>query len=214
MTDQSLQQPASQEGGLRRFLLEIGPVALFFIVNKFYDRWMGVSEEIAAQNNDALIAATAVLIGATLISLVISWVVEKRVPIAGVLTAVLVSLFGGMTIYFDDELFIKLKPTIVNLLFAAILFGGLLFKKSLLKMLMGQALQLTEKAWFTLTWRWAVFFIFLAGVNEVVWRNFSTDFWVGFKLWGMTPLSFLFMMTQLPLILKNQIETTEPVSKD
>ena len=118
----------------------------------------------------------------------------------------IVLLFGGLTIYFDNDVFFKMKPTIINVLFAVILYGGILVNKPLLKYLLGAALKLEEAGWKILTQRWIGFFIALAVLNEIVWRTQSTDVWVNFKVFGILPITFIFTMTQFPLIKKYQIE--------
>jgi intracellular septation protein len=118
----------------------------------------------------------------------------------------IVLLFGGLTIYFDNDVFFKMKPTIINVLFAVILYGGILINKPLLKYLLGAALKLEETGWKILTQRWIGFFIALAVLNEIVWRTQSTDVWVNFKVFGILPITFIFTMTQFPLIKKYQIE--------
>ena len=118
----------------------------------------------------------------------------------------IVLIFGGLTIYFDNEVFIKMKPTIINLVFAVILYGGMLVRKPLLKILLGAALKLEEEGWRILTYRWIGFFIALAILNEIVWRTQSTDIWVNFKVFGILPITFIFTMSQFPLIKKYQIE--------
>ena len=118
----------------------------------------------------------------------------------------IVLIFGGLTIYFNDEMFIKMKPTIINALFAIILYGGVMLKKPLLKYLLGAALRLEEQGWKILTQRWIAFFIALAVLNEIVWRTQSTDIWVNFKVFGILPITFIFTMSQFPLIKKYQIE--------
>ena len=118
----------------------------------------------------------------------------------------IVLIFGGLTIYFDNEVFIKMKPTIINLIFAIILYGGMLVKKPLLKILLGAALRLEEEGWRILTYRWIGFFIALAVLNEIVWRTQTTDIWVNFKVFGILPITFIFTMTQFPLIKKHQID--------
>ena len=120
--------------------------------------------------------------------------------------ATIVLLFGGLTIYFDNETFFKMKPTIINLLFAAILFGGAIIKKHLLKFLLGAALKLEDTGWKILTQRWIAFFIALAILNEIIWRTQSTDIWVNFKVFGILPITFIFTITQFSLIKKYQIE--------
>ena len=118
----------------------------------------------------------------------------------------IILIFGGLTIYFDNDVFFKMKPTIINILFAVILYGGILINKPLLKYLLGAALKLEEAGWKILTQRWIGFFIALAVLNEIVWRTQSTDVWVNFKVFGILPITFIFTMTQFPLIKKYQIE--------
>ena len=143
---------------------------------------------------------------ATVIAVLFSYILEKKIPIMPTVGAGIVLIFGGLTIYFDNEIFIKMKPTIINLIFAIILYGGMLVKKPLLKILLGAALRLEEKGWTILTYRWIGFFIALAVLNEIVWRTQTTDIWVNFKVFGILPITFLFTMTQLPLIKKHQID--------
>jgi intracellular septation protein len=171
---------------LLKFALELGPLLVFFIAN----------------SRAGLFWGTGLFMGATAVSLIVSWILIRRVPIMPLVTGVVVLIFGGLTLYLQDELFIKLKPTIVNLLFAGALFAGLYFRKSLLAVVFEAAFDLTDEGWRKLTWRWAFFFVFLAVLNEVIWRNFSTDFWVGFKVWGTMPLTFLFALCQVPLLQK------------
>ena len=173
-----------------KLLIDIGPLAVFFI---FYTR-SGLQEAILP------------LMIATVISVIISYILENKIPIMPTLGATIVLIFGGLTIYFNDETFIKMKPTIINAVFAVILYGGVLFNKSLLKYLLGAAIKLEDKGWKILTQRWIAFFIALAVLNEIVWRTQSTDFWVNFKVFAILPITFIFTMTQFPLIKKYQIE--------
>jgi len=143
---------------------------------------------------------------ATVIAVLFSYILEKKIPIMPTVGAGIVLLFGGLTIYFDNDVFFKMKPTIINVLFALILYGGILINKSLLKYLLGSALKLEETGWKILTQRWIGFFIALAVLNEIVWRTQSTDIWVNFKVFGILPITFMFTMTQFPLIKKYQIE--------
>ena len=174
-----------------KLFIDIGPLAVFFIYYK-------VSGD--------LIDAILPLMLATIISVVISYILEKRIPIMPTLGAGIVIIFGGLTIIFDNKIFIFMKPTIINIIFAAILYGGIILKKPLLKYLLGSALKLEEEGWSILTQRWAAFFIALAVLNEIVWRTMSEEFWVSFKVFGILPITFIFTMTQFPLIKKYQVE--------
>jgi len=181
--------PAKQ--GLK-LLVEIGPLVVFFVANSQYD----------------IFAATAAFMVATAISLLASRLIFKRVPAMPLVTGIFVFLMGGLTLYLHDELFIKLKPTITNVLFASILLGGLAYGHSLLKYLFSDVFQLQDEGWRKLTLRWALFFLFLAVLNEIVWRMFSTDFWVAFKVFGIMPLTLIFSIFQLGLMQRYQIDTT------
>ena len=174
-----------------RLFIDIGPLVVFFIYYK-------VSGD--------LIDAILPLMLATIISVVISYILEKRIPIMPTLGAGIVVIFGGLTIIFDNKIFIFMKPTIINIIFAAILYGGIILKKPLLKYLLGSALKLEEEGWTILTQRWTAFFIALAVLNEIVWRTMSEEFWVSFKVFGILPITFIFTMTQFPLIKKYQVE--------
>eukprot|EP00873_Tetraselmis_striata_P031876 jgi/Tetstr1/452140/TSEL_039176.t1 len=136
------------------------------------------------------------------ISLALSKLILKTIPVMPLVTGVVVLVFGGMTLYFQDALFIKLKPTITNVLFGSVLLGGLVFGQSLLRYVFGEVYKLKDRGWYLMTLRWGIFFFFLALVNEVVWRNFSDDFWVAFKVWGIMPMTMVFAMSQLPLLNK------------
>ena len=175
---------------LYKLLIDIGPLAVFFI---FYTR-------------SGLQASILPFMVATVIAVLFSYILEKKIPIMPTVGAAIVLLFGGLTIYFDNDVFFKMKPTIINVLFAVILYGGILINKPLLKYLLGAALKLEETGWKILTQRWIGFFIALAVLNEIVWRTQSTDIWVNFKVFGILPITFIFTMTQFPLIKKYQIE--------
>jgi len=169
-----------------KLALDLGPLLLFFFANaKLGIFW-----------------ATGVFMAAVLVSLVVSYVLIRRLPVMAVVSAIIVTVFGGLTIALENDTFIKVKPTIIYLLFAGILFGGLIFKKPLLEIAFDQVFHLTEEGWRKLTMRWAVFFLALAVLNEIVWRNFSTDTWVSFKVFGALPLTFVFAMLQMPLLNK------------
>ena len=175
---------------ISKLLIDIGPLAVFFI---FYSR------------SDLKSAIIPFMI-ATIIAVLFSYIMEKKIPVMPTVGAFIILIFGGLTIYFDNEVFFKMKPTIINLLFALILYGGMIVKKPLLKFLLGAAIKLEDVGWKILTQRWISFFIALAIINEIVWRTQSTDIWVNFKVFGILPITFIFTMTQFPLIKKYQIE--------
>ena len=175
---------------ISKLLIDIGPLAVFFI---FYLR-------------SDLKSAIIPLMIATIIAVLFSYIMEKKIPVMPTVGAFIILIFGGLTIYFDNEVFFKMKPTIINLLFALILYGGMIVKKPLLKFLLGAAIKLEDEGWKILTQRWISFFIALAILNEIVWRTQSTDIWVSFKVFGILPITFIFTMIQFPLIKKYQIE--------
>jgi len=194
----------------RRFLLEIGPLAVFFFTYVGWDYAFPPPAPLApGAVSPGLMAATAVLMAAVVVSLALSYKWERRVPLMPLVTAVMVLIFGGLTLILRDEIFIKMKPTIVNALFAATLFVGIAFGKSFLQPLLGHTLQLDHRGWRILSWRWAFFFVFLACLNEFIWRSFSTDFWVSFKAWGMFPLTLVFAVAQVPLIQRHALEVPQ-----
>ena len=200
-----------------KLAIEAGPLVVFFVVNgrdglpELRNLWLPEGGTQMAEQG--LFEATGAFMIATLVALVTGWVLERRLPVMPLVSGIFVVFFGGLTLVLADETFIKLKPTLVNTLFAVILFGGLLTGRSLLKPLFGAAVQLTDQGWRKLTLRWAIFFVVLAVLNEIVWRNFTTDFWVSFKLFGIMPLTFLFAASQTPLFLREQIEdAVEPSS--
>ena len=159
-----------------------------------------------------ILTATASLVVASLVALAVSWAALRRVPWLPLLAAVVLSIFGGLTLIFEDDLFIKIKPTIVQLLFALVLLGGLAIRKVWLKMVIGRAVSLPDTAWRTLTIRFAVFFVIMALANEVVWRSFSTDLWVTFDTFGQMAITFVFVACQYPFIARNYIEDEEETS--
>lgn len=176
-----------------KMALEVGPLLLFFVTNAKF----------------GIFTATAVFMVAIVIALTYSYVKLKHIPTLPLVTGVVVLVFGGLTLYLEDEMFIKIKPTIVNTLFSLVLFGGLAFKKSYLKSVLDTALSLDDEGWRKLTWRWAWFFLLLAVINEAVWRTQTTDMWVNFKVFAIMPLTVVFSFTQLPLIFRHQIETED-----
>ncbi len=199
-----------QEKQVNPFLkmaLELGPLVVFFLANKYGDA-LAQAFPVLQPLGGKIFVGTALFMVAMVISLVASRILLGTLPVMPLVTGFFVLVFGGLTLYLQNETFIKLKPTIVNLIFATILLGGLMFGKSLLAYVFDSAFKLDDAGWKKLTLRWGLFFIVLAIINEVVWRNFSTDFWVTFKVWGTMPLSFLFMMAQLPLLKQH---STEPL---
>ena len=169
---------------LIKLLIDVGPLVAFF----------------AAYAKAGIYWATGVLMIATVIALVASRTLTGRFAPAPLLTAVLVVVFGGLTFFLEDPRFIMIKPTIINLFFAGALGFGLLTQRSFLKLIMGEAVQLTDEGWRKLTVRWLVFFLVLAVTNEIVWRNFSEATWVSFKAWGILPITLLFAFAQIGLI--------------
>jgi intracellular septation protein len=169
-----------------KLVLDIGPLVLFFVANARF----------------GIYAATGAFMVAVLIALAVSYALTRHVALMPVVTAVIVLVFGGLTLILHDDLFIKLKPTIIYVLFGGTLLVGLLLDKPFLSIVFDQMFHLTDEGWRKLTWRWVIFFFALAVLNEFVWRNFSTDTWVSFKLFGVVPLTFLFGALQYPLIMK------------
>lgn len=169
-----------------KLVLDIGPLVLFFAINA----------------KVGIYAATAVFMVTVVAAFIVDYVLTKRIAIMPLVTAVVVLIFGGLTIVLHDVTFIKVKPTIIYVLFGGALLVGLAMGKPLLGIVFDSVFDLTEEGWRKLTWRWALFFLALAVLNEIVWRNFSTDVWVSFKLFGVVPLTFLFGAAQLPLLTK------------
>ena len=187
------QEPEISATQLIKMLLEIGPLVVFFLVNSQADKFI-------ANPKHAIFWGTGAFMVATVIALVASKLLMGRIPIMPLVSGFFVLVFGGLTIYLQDAVFIKMKPTIVNTLFAVILFGGLFYGQALLKYLFGEVFRLTDEGWRVLTFRWACFFIVLALVNEVVWRMYSTEFWISFKIWGIMPLTMVFAIAQIGLL--------------
>ena len=187
---------------IAKLALEFGPLLVFFLANQFGEELFGVGKQ------GKIFWATGIFMVATFVALATSKLLYGRIPTMPLVSGVFVGIFGGLTLWLQEELFIKLKPTIVNLLFAAILFAGLLSGRSLLKHLFGEVFQLREPGWRILTFRWACFFVLLALLNEIVWRGFSTEFWAGFKLFGILPITMAFAISQIGLLkrydLRNQ----------
>lgn len=187
-----------QQNPTLKLVLEMGPLVLFFITNYKF----------------GIFPATAVLMVGVVAALIASWILTRHLPIMPVVTAVAVVFFGGLTFLFHDDLFIKLKPTIVNAIFGTALLGALAFGKALLPVLLDSVLQLTEEGWRKLTLRWGLFFYLLAIINEVVWRTQTTDFWVSFKAFGIMPLTIVFALAQVPLILRYELKKDDVADRD
>jgi intracellular septation protein len=198
--------PARKEiNPLLKLVLELGPLMVFFFANA---RGEWLIERFPALSNigEPIFIATALFMAATAIALAASWILVRSLPIMPLISGIVVLIFGALTLWLHNETFIKMKPTIVNALFGVILLGGLYFGKSLLGYVFDSAFKLNAEGWRKLTMRWGIFFIFLAVLNEVVWRSFSTDFWVAFKVWGTMPITLLFTFAQMPLVMKYSIE--------
>lgn len=183
-----------QSNGGRKLAEELGPLAVFFILNARGAQWLDRPE------SDGLLIATAGFMLAIAVALISTYARGAKPNNMTLASAGFIFVFGGMTLFLQDETFIKMKPTLVYLLFATILGIGLLRGRSYLKNLMGQMLPMDDAGWLTLTQRWTVFFAFLAVLNEAIWRTQSTDIWVNFKVFGFLPLTFVFMMAQMPLL--------------
>ena len=178
---------------LLKFITDFGPLLIFFFF--YYD-----------SNKDLKVAIPPFII-ATIISLVVVWFLEKKIPMVPLLGGVLITLFGGLTIYFDNPVFIYIKPTIINLLFGlALLFGKYFTNEPILKKMLGKSIALTNEGWEILNKRWMIFFFVVAILNELVWRTQSEEFWVNFKVWGLLPITFIFTAFQVSIITKHKID--------
>jgi intracellular septation protein len=190
-----------------KLVLDIGPLLLFFVANSRPALFLPLigpflPAGIASGERVGIFVATAVFMIAVVAALVISYSLTRHLPVMPLVTAAVVLVFGSLTLFLHDELFIKLKPTIIYVLFGGVLLGGLAFGKSLLGVVFDSVFHLTEEGWRKLTFRWAMFFFGLAILNEIVWRTQTTDFWVSFKVFGVLPLTFLFAALQFPLMTK------------
>ncbi|MCA0400836.1 MAG: septation protein A [Proteobacteria bacterium] len=203
--------PASQPGQqnpLVKLALEMGPLILFFAANSKPD-WFRplvgavLGHNLVASEKSSILIATAVFMAAMTLSLIVAWVLHRKLPIMPLVSGAVVLIFGSLTLILQDDLFIKLKPTIVNCLFGAVLLGGLAFGKPLLPYVFESVFHLDDEGWKKLTFRWGVFFFILAALNEAVWRTQTTDFWVAFKVWGVMPLTILFTLAQTPMMMRH-----------
>jgi intracellular septation protein len=188
----------TQPHPLFKLATELGPLLVFFIANAKFN----------------LFVATGAFMVAVVAAIVAAYVVTKHVPLMAIVTAVIVLVFGGLTLFLHDEIFIKIKPTIVYALFSLTLAIGLLFGRSFIAVMFDQMFNLTPQGWRVLTIRWAAFFAFMAVLNEIVWRTQTTDFWVAFKAFGVIPLTAIFAMMQMPLIKRYHIEEATAEAAD
>ena len=176
------------KGGLK-FIVAVGPLVVFFIFFK---------------KTGNIIDAIIPLIIATTIAIIISYILEKRIPMMPTIGGIILIIFGGLSYIFENKIFFYMKPTIINILFAGTLIAGNYLNRPLLKYLMGSAINLSDKGWFELSKRWIIFFIFLAGLNEIIWRYFTEETWVNFKVFGIITLTFIFSLSLFPIIKKYQ----------
>jgi intracellular septation protein len=177
---------------LVKLATELGPLVVFFFANSRF----------------GIFTATAVFMVATVVALSVSYAINRRLAVLPMVTGVFVMVFGGLTIWLNDDLFIKLKPTIVNTLFGVILLGGLAMGRPLLQVVLDSVIELTDEGWRKLTFRWGLFFLFLAVLNEVVWRNVPTDTWVSFKVFGIMPITMVFALSQMRLLIRYRRQDT------
>ena len=190
---------------LLKLALELGPLLVFFFANTRGEWLVGMLPALGRLGGPIFVA-TALFMVATAIALAVSWALTRTLPIMPLVSGVVVFVFGALTLYLQDDIFIKMKPTIVNTLFGAVLLGGLFFGKALLGYVFDSAFHLDPQGWRTLTLRWGLFFLLLAVLNELVWRNFSTDTWVAFKVWGIMPITLVFTFSQMPLIMRHSLD--------
>jgi len=200
-----------------KLLLEIGPLGVFFLTFRYGRELLEfpavsrllesvVGSEALAGPSGPLFVATIFFMVAIVVALSVSWWLTRHLPRMAVVTGIVVAIFGGLTLWLQDETFIKMKPTIVNGVFATILGFGLVKGRSYLKYLMGETMPMDNEGWMIFTQRWVMFFIFMAALNEVVWRSQTTEFWVAFKTFGSLPLTFVFLALQWPLLKRHMLE--------
>jgi intracellular septation protein len=196
-----------------KFALEMGPLLVFFF-GTFRGEWLISVFPVLGALGKPLFIATALFMVATVISLAISWLLTRTIPLMPLVSGVVVLVFGALSIWLQNDTFIKMKPTIVYTLFAVVLLGGLAFGRPLLGYVFDSAFHLDAEGWRKLTFRWGLFFLFSALVNEIVWRGLAAiyppeqadEYWAAFKLFGFTALTFLFVLSQMPLIMRHSLE--------
>ncbi|RCL02372.1 MAG: intracellular septation protein [Candidatus Tokpelaia sp. JSC189] len=190
------------------FSLEIGPLLIFLFVN-FRGEWLINNIPLFSSFDKAIYPATVIFMTAIVIALIISWWISHKIPVIPMVSGIFVLILGFLTLWLHDDIFIKMKPTFINTFFCLILFGGLFFKKSLLRYVMDSTIKLDSEGWRKLTFRWAFFFLFLAVLNEIIWRNFSNEIWSTFKVFGIMPVTIIFMLMQTPLLIRHTVELIE-----
>ncbi|MCQ4632911.1 septation protein A [Shinella sp. CPCC 100929] len=221
MSKATLEVPAKAEekvSPLLKMALELGPLLVFFFAN-LRGEWLANTFPVLSVLGGPLFIASGLFMVATVVSLVVSKIILGHLPLMPFVSGIVVIVFGVLGIWLQDDLFFKMKPTIVNTLFGIVLLGGIFFGKSLLGYVFNAAFNLDEAGWRKLTIRWGVFFLFLAVLNEIVWRGAgawyfpdakaANDFWVAFKVWGTMPITILFTLSQMPLIMRHSIEPPE-----
>ena len=190
-SDTDTQKDAAPQGQGRKLLLDLGPLVVFFATNYITGDFM---------------LAVGLLVAATVVALAAGWMLERRISMMALFGCVAVAFFGGLSLYFDNELFIKIKPTVLTVLLAAVIAGGRLLGRNPLGLLMGTQLRMRDAGWRALSWLWVAMFLTTALANEIAWRSLSTDDWVTFKVFGITAISLLFAVLSVPVMTKHQIE--------
>ena len=190
-SDTDTQKDAAPQGQGRKLLLDLGPLVVFFATNYMTGDFM---------------LAVGLLVAATVVALAAGWMLERRISMMALFGCVAVAFFGGLSLYFDNELFIKIKPTVLTVLLAAVIAGGRLLGRNPLGLLMGTQLRMRDAGWRALSWLWVAMFLTTALANEIAWRSLSTDDWVTFKVFGITAISLLFAVLSVPVMTKHQIE--------
>lgn len=190
-SDTDTQKDAAPQGQGRKLLLDLGPLVVFFATNYITGDFM---------------LAVGLLVAATVVALAAGWMLERRISMMALFGCGAVAFFGGLSLYFDNELFIKIKPTVLTILLAAVIAGGRLLGRNPLGLLMGTQLRMRDAGWRALSWLWVAMFLTTALANEIAWRSLSTDDWVTFKVFGITAISLLFAVLSVPVMTKHQIE--------
>jgi len=188
--DQTADRTATQRPG-RKFLLDLGPLVVFFAANYITGDFM---------------LAVQILVGTTVVALAAGWILERHVSMMALVGCVAVAFFGGLSVYFDNDLFIKIKPTVLTCLLAAVIAGGRLIGRNPLGAIMGSQIRMHDAGWRAISWVWVAMFLTTALANEIAWRSLSTDDWVTFKVFGITGISLIFTVISVPIMTRHQIE--------